>query len=71
MKTYVYNELGDEKPIEINEDQIMDQYWEYWWSQIIKVGHMKNSNAYYMLRYKLRQECIDDFVAVNWAVEKK
>jgi len=74
MKTYVYNELsvsGDDLTIELNEDQIMDEYWDYWWTQITKAGHMKHSAAYEILRKCLRQACIDDFVITNYASEKQ
>jgi hypothetical protein len=80
MKTYVYNEyididnsnISDVNSIkEITEDQIIEQYWDYWFHKMIIAYHSPNaSNAKQTIMKALREHCIDDWVTVNWASEK-
>ena len=69
MKIYTYNKpvflndkvIGNTK-YTVTEEDIIELYWEYWNDSMIKVG--KRSQC-------TRQNCIDDFVVVNWASEVK
>lgn len=72
MKTYCYNEPIYDGPcligndiIEMTEQQILEEYWGYWSSK------MKTSGKLNLLVDGLtEQNCIDDWVVVNWAWEK-
>jgi hypothetical protein len=70
-KIYAYNEpifqggaiIGNEV-IEKTEQQILDDYWDYWNARMVAKfgeGH----------EYITEEECIYDWIVVNWAWEKK
>ena len=65
-KTYCYNEQTDDldgcKLITITTDEILRDYWPYWKEAMEKAGkhHLISPEA-----------CVDDFVVVRWAWEKK
>ena len=58
---YCYNELDNPDIQEITDDEIIKEYWNYWCEQMLKVkkGHLIS-----------RQNCIEDWVVINWAWEK-
>lgn len=62
MKTYLYNELGHENPIEITEEEILKVYWKYWSSRMRLKG-LDNLISHRM--------CILDWIEINWAWEEK
>ena len=71
MKTYYYDEPilhGDAlvgiDEIEITEEQILEVYWDFWKAQMIK----KYGEDHFLIT---KENCIDDYVVVNWAREKK
>ena len=63
IHTYLYDEQGLPNPCEITEDEIIDQYWKYWYIEMKK----KYGDDETLIT---RQNCIDDWVMVNWAWEK-
>ena len=63
MKYYSYVEPDENmRPVEIilSEQDIIDQYWEYWSTA------MKKVNKEDLIT---RKNCIEDFCIVNWANE--
>jgi len=74
MKTYivtdwsnVFLENGNTNPdpgtIEMNEEQILDEYWDVWSGLMIK----KYGEGHYLITPKI---CIEDWLVTNWAWEK-
>lgn len=64
MKVYLYNEMGYDEPLEITDQQILYDYWCYWECK------MTQKFGYDDLRIT-HENCIEDWIAVNWAWEKK
>lgn len=70
MRKFQYNELGKELPdgsienivVTITEQEILDQYWDYWFNRMMAVGKPHLTSI---------DNCLDDWVAVNWAWEIK
>lgn len=70
-KIYIYNEpifqggalIGNEV-IEKTEQQILDDYWDHWNARMIA----KFGEGHELIT---KENCIEDWVAVNWAWEKK
>ena len=61
-KYWTYVEPGDgDQPVytTLSENEILDFYWDYWSSQMVKAG--KDLNNYCPL------DCIDDFAVIHWA----
>ena len=61
---YQYNAIIGNEVIERTEQQILDEYWDYWNARMIAKfgeGH----------EYITEEECIYDWIVVNWAWEKK
>jgi len=63
MKTYCYWEYTEPNPLEITEEGILDFYWITW-----KTLMEKKFGPDHPLITK--ENCIDDWVVVNWAIEK-
>ena len=67
MKVYLFNDWDEnDNPLikEITEDEILEDYWSYWSDKMIKkfgYGH----------ELITKENCIDDWIVVNWAWEKK
>ena len=67
MKVYLFNDWDEnDNPLikEITEDEILEDYWSYWSDKMIKkfgYGH----------ELITKEKCIDDWIVVNWAWEKK
>ena len=55
------NSEGDPIYEIMTDDQIIDYYWDYWSSQMRKVGRPENMIT--------RENCIEDFVIIHWAWE--
>ena len=73
MKYYSYNEYDPESPqadddggyvVTMSEQNIKDEYWLYWYEKMCKKYGSDKVDKDYSL-----QDCIDDWVAVNWAWE--
>ena len=66
MNFYSYNELADDGNgnvmITLSEDEIIDQYWEYWYGSMCKKYGKDHVDATYA-----KQDCIDDFCVIHWA----
>lgn len=63
LMIYLYNELGEDHPLEITREEILKTYWPWWSKRMIeKFGpdHEWITEDY----------CVDDWVVVNWAWEK-
>lgn len=67
MKTYLFNDWDENNNHvirEITEDEILEDYWNYWNEQMVKkfgYGH----------ELITKDNCINDWIVVNWAWEKK
>lgn len=65
-KVWCYDEYVDPPDgptvIEMTEAQILEEYWPYWKEQMEKVGRSELISP---------ERCIQDWVTVNWAWEKK
>jgi len=64
MKTFLYNAQDEPNPIEMTEEQILSEYWA-WWSMSMANKFGSNSDLI------TKQNCIEDWVVVHWAWEKK
>lgn len=72
MKTWFYNNpvfddtgnIIDNKVIEISDHEILDDYWDWWSKAMIQKFGANHA-------YITPEHCIDDWVACNWAWEKK
>lgn len=49
----------------MTEREILDTYWDYWKSQMLR--KYKDPDHYLITE----QNCIDDWVIMNWAIEEK
>lgn len=66
MRYWSYNEPAGTGSIVVtmSEDEILDQYWNWWYSKMCeKFGREVVDNNY------TKQDCIDDWVVVHWAWE--
>ena len=43
-----------------SEEDIITEYWTYWWGRMIEIGKVDLIT---------KENCIDDWVVVNWANE--
>lgn len=66
MKTYQFYEFDGEEGFltEMNEDEILDYYWNYWNEKMLK----KYGHGHELIT---PQNCIEDFCIIHWAWEKK
>lgn len=60
-----YDEKGDTVQ-RLSEDDIIDQYWDYWYGKMCEKFGKEVVDAKYT-----KQHCIDDWIVVNWAMEVK
>ena len=63
MISYLYNKLEVDEPIEMTEVDILNEYWDHWSEQMISKygpGHELINTT----------NCIEDWIAVNWAWRK-
>ena len=72
MKYYCFNEQSDSDDPAINtvvvmsEQEIIDEYYDYWYDAMCsKFGKEAVDKNY------CKDDCIDDWVVVNWAWESK
>lgn len=60
---WTYVEPGpDDIPVVVtkSEQEILDEYWEYWQKQMLKVALTRPVEI-------SKENCIEDWVTVNWA----
>ncbi len=57
---YEYDNMDDYDYIILTEDEIIDSYWDYWTTQMKKVGKEDKIN---------KENCIIDFCVIHWAQE--
>lgn len=60
MKYFAYCEPDPDRVIVLTELEILDSYWDYWSSMMIKVNKAPLITP---------KNCIDDFCVVHWAWE--
>jgi hypothetical protein len=66
MRYWSYNEQAGSGNIVVtmSEDEILDMYWAWWYNKMCaKFGREVVDSDY------TKQDCIDDWVVVNWAWE--
>ena len=62
MRYFAYDELDQEEPVIYSEEYILEYYYPYWKSEMIKkLGDVVLT----------KEECINDWIVVNWAWEVK
>lgn len=63
-KYATYDETGESKIVTLSEQEILDQYWNHWYTMMCTKfsENWVNENC-------TSQDCIDDWVVVNWAWE--
>mgnify|MGYP003335975048 FL=1 len=70
MKTYYYNdrveinEVEHDIVVEYTEKEILDEYWDFWHTAMVK----KFGKGHELIT---EENCIKDWVVVHWAWEKK
>lgn len=67
MKTYRYYDIDDKfwaTARDITEDEILDDYWNFWSDKMIK----KYGYGHELIT---KENCIHDWLVTNWAWEKK
>jgi len=66
LKYYSYNEYSEDggEVITLSEQDIIDQYFDYWYSRMCAKFGKEHVDANYN-----KQNCIDDWVVVHWAWE--
>lgn len=58
------NDKGDDVTETLSEDQILNEYWDYWYDKMCEKFGKDIVDSNYT-----KQDCIDDWVIVNWAFE--
>lgn len=73
MKYYSYNEYSDDDDpggsgyvVTKSEDEIIEEYYPYWRGRMIAKLGEEIFNKYWS-----KQDCIDDWIVINWAWEVK
>ena len=57
---WCYDELGDDNPKIISEEEILETYYEFWKGKMIK-KYGENSHLI------TNHNCIEDWVTIHWA----
>lgn len=75
MRYFSYNEYDPDSPladeyggyvVTLSEEEIRNQYWPFWYSRMCdRMGKERVDSTYSF------QDCLDDWVVVNWAWEVK
>lgn len=61
-----YGEAVDNVVVTVSDQEIIDTYYPWWYSKMVeKFGKEKVDSTY------TKEDCIDDWVIVNWAWESK
>lgn len=74
MTTYLYNEFDFDEHYdtvtvkEIDDSQILEKYWDYWCEKMAqKFPDFKKDEMDFMSK----SQCIEDWIVINWAWEKR
>lgn len=63
--TIVYPDENENAVFEtLSEDEILKQYWDYWYGRMCKKYGKEHVDENYC-----HQDCIDDWTCLHWAVE--
>lgn len=60
------DEDGNDITETLSEAEIFDQYWNYWYGKMCEKFGKEYVDANYT-----KQDCIDDWVIVHWAIESE
>lgn len=63
---YYPGENGEERYETLSEVEIIATYWDYWYGKMCERFGKDHVDLNYC-----KQDCIDDWTVVNWAVESK
>ena len=66
MRVFKYNEYEDTEPRLITEQEIRVEYWPYWYERMCKKFGKEEVDSKFTF-----EDCLDDWVIVNWAWEVK
>ena len=71
MRYFCYNETGGERGethivVTISEDEIREDYWDHWYFLMCKKFGKEHVDNNYNF-----QDCLEDWITVNWAWESK
>lgn len=68
MRYYCYNEpIGDGSENEVitkSEEDIRNEYYPYWYERMVKKFGYQHVNENYSF-----EDCLDDWIIINWAWE--
>jgi len=62
---------GNDEVITMSEEEILDVYWEYWKGSMEVAVTKKNTVAYNKPEMITKENCIENWVIVNWAYPVK
>jgi hypothetical protein len=66
MRVFKYNEYEDMEPRLITEQEIRAEYWPHWYGRMCKkFGKLEVDSKFTF------EDCLNDWVIVNWAWEVK
>ena len=60
------DENGNDVVETLSDDEIIKQYWDYWYGRMCNKFGKEHVDTNYC-----KQDCIDDWAIVHWAVESK
>lgn len=64
MRIFVYNDYPSDGVKKITEQEILDEYWDYWKGKMeSKYGVSSNLIT--------KENCVQDWVITNWAWEER
>jgi hypothetical protein len=68
---YSYNEFDEDFEeygyvVTKSEDEIREEYWPYWYGKMCDKFGKENVDSKYTF-----EDCLDDWIVVNWAWESK
>lgn len=66
MRVFKYNEYEDTEPRLITEQEIRVEYWPYWYERMCKKFGKDEVDSKFTF-----EDCLNDWVIVNWAWEVK
>jgi hypothetical protein len=68
-RVFAYNELGEDNPVRITEEEIRRTYWPHWVEEMNKALDRNSPNV--TPADLTWEKCLEDFIVVNWAWEVK
>lgn len=68
IRYFAYNELGEDNPVIVTEDQIRQSYWPYWKGQMLHAIKENSPNRRPITEADITFEnCLDEWVVLHWA----